>query len=139
MTSYHLNEPIVIIGQNESQYFIEYEDGYREWVDKVEVDVYVTKGLKKVNQSRHDKNFVKYYGSLERVEIIKNTPCVICSALPSDNVHVVSKAAGGNYKDIVPLCRKHHLESHQIGTLTFSEKYNIDLIALAEEYAKIKP
>ena len=39
----------------------------------------------------------------------------------------------------VSLCRAHHDEQHRIGALSFSKKYQIDLWALAAEFARRSP
>lgn len=84
-------------------------------------------------------NFERYYGSETRVDIIANIPCVICQYLPCENVHVISKGAGGDWTKIVPMCSKHHRELHQIGIITFQEKHAVDLLKLAAEFAGEKP
>jgi hypothetical protein len=38
---------------------------------------------------------------------------------------------------VVPLCRGHHREYHQIGRDTFAEKYRVDLPALANALAAL--
>lgn len=69
----------------------------------------------------------RFYGSEERIKAVQRMRCLICFATPCENAHVISKGAGGTYKDIVPLCHKHHQEQHQIGILSFQKKYDIDL------------
>lgn len=59
-------------------------------------------------------------------------PCAVCGRVPSENAHTKSRATGGTYQDIIPLCHKHHRESHDIGLTTFATKYNLDLVALAK-------
>jgi putative HNHc nuclease len=39
----------------------------------------------------------------------------------------------------VSLCRIHHEEQHRVGMISFSRKYQIDLWALAAEYAQRSP
>jgi hypothetical protein len=39
----------------------------------------------------------------------------------------------------VSLCRLHHEEQHRIGAHAFGRKYNIDLSALAAEFARTSP
>lgn len=38
----------------------------------------------------------------------------------------------GDYWEIVPLCRIHHVEQGQIGIRTFEKKYRLDLDEIAE-------
>ena len=50
----------------------------------------------------------------------------------SDPQHVKTVGSGGvDAENIVPLCHYHHVECHNIGILTFQEKYNIDLKLIA--------
>jgi hypothetical protein len=39
----------------------------------------------------------------------------------------------------VSMCRSHHREQHNIGERAFMEKYGLDLVALAEEFASLSP
>lgn len=39
----------------------------------------------------------------------------------------------------ISLCREHHEEQHRIGATSFSQKYRIDLWALAAEFAQRSP
>jgi len=80
------------------------------------------------------------FGDDVRIGIVKGLPCLIAlktgcvCKTPSDNAHVKSRKAGGDKESIVPLCRLHHNELHNIGKLTFQAKYSIDL---DEEAAKL--
>ncbi len=50
----------------------------------------------------------------------------------SDPHHVKSRGAGGpDAENMVPLCRAHHSELHQIGVTEFQLRYNLDLKSLA--------
>ena len=40
---------------------------------------------------------------------------------------------------VISLCRDHHFEQHQIGERAFAERYGLDLIALAREFARRSP
>lgn len=55
----------------------------------------------------------------------RSIPCIICGDLPSDATHIKSYATTLEDKEenLVPLCRLHHSEQHQIGILTFINKY----------------
>lgn len=83
--------------------------------------------------------FELYYGSKERVNVINNIPCIICQKLPCENCHVISKGAGGTWRDIVPMCHQHHLLQHQLGNITFSKRFNIDLTIKAIRFSEILP
>jgi hypothetical protein len=48
--------------------------------------------------------------------------------------HIRSRGAGGDATDLVPLCHKHHSQSHTIGIQTFERRYQIDLTACAATY-----
>ena len=45
--------------------------------------------------------------------------------------HVKSRAAGGTYRDLVPLCLYHHRSVHDMGRDTFAARHDIDLAAEA--------
>lgn len=77
--------------------------------------------------------FYSSYSSKERVEFIRNLPCLICGKRPSENAHVKSRGAGGNSTDVVPLCREHHQQQHDMGILTFQKEHNINLKNEAEK------
>ena len=61
----------------------------------------------------------------EILERVRNTPCIQCGQWPSDPHHITTrKAGGGDHGDnVMPLCRKHHVEWHFIGVLTMTNKY----------------
>ncbi len=67
-----------------------------------------------------------------------------CHAPSVDFAHLRSTANAGMAQtphDIfgVSLCRVHHHEQHRIGADAFSNKYGIDLWALAAEFARRSP
>lgn len=39
----------------------------------------------------------------------------------------------------ISLCRAHHLEQHEVGETAFEAKYDLDLRALAREFAQRSP
>ncbi len=51
--------------------------------------------------------------------------CLACGRLGADPAHVKSRGSGGGDFDwnVIPLCRVHHTEQHQIGFSTFARKY----------------
>lgn len=61
------------------------------------------------------------------LDYIKELPCCVCGAWPSDPSHIRSKGAGGpdEFFNVVPKCRKCHTEYHQYGITKFIEKYPI--------------
>ena len=83
--------------------------------------------IRKRNPKRRKKRFDQAYHSLERVLWVKNGPCGVCGAEPSENMHIRSRAAGGTWRDVVRGCRVHHNELHQTGIKTFEERHDICL------------
>lgn len=75
------------------------------------------------NKRFEDKNLLKEY---------HNKPCVICSSTPCDPCHIISKGAGGGdtKNNLLPMCREHHSESHQIGWASIVKKHPILGLAL---------
>jgi hypothetical protein len=89
--------------------------------------------IRKANSKRKASRFATAFGSRERVEAIKAMPCCVCGSRPSENAHIRSRAAGGTWQDIVPLCRAHHREQHDIGLATFQERHAINLRLIADQ------
>lgn len=68
-------------------------------------------------------------------ERVRRKPCLVCGALPCDAAHIKTVGSGGGDKivnaegeivvNLIPLCRKHHVEQHAIGIDTFFKKYSI--------------
>lgn len=54
-------------------------------------------------------------------------PCVICGRIPSDRAHIKTRGSGGKNQEfnLIRLCREHHSEQHNIGFVSFSEKYPV--------------
>ena len=100
-----------------------------------------TKGLNptplaKVNRKRKAKDWHKHFGSVSRVLAVNALGCAVCREGPSENAHVRSRAAGGTWRDVVPLCWWHHREQHAIGWETFRRRYpDRDFDALAARLA----
>jgi hypothetical protein len=88
------------------------------------------------NEARKAAEFVRCYGSEERVEWIKSFGCVICGKKPSENVHVRGGGAGrkADARFVVPGCRAHHNELHRNGVETFEADHSIDLEATADRF-----
>ena len=77
---------------------------------------------------------------------VKSHGCCVpeCRALSVDFAHLRSAANAGTGQtphDIfgISLCRVHHDEQHRIGADAFGKKYQIDLWALAAEFARRSP
>lgn len=105
---------------------IRFSDGFEQRINPLH--------LRDVPKSNNVKE--ETFGSIDRVLLIKSMPCAVCGDLPSDNAHVVSRGSGGTFKDIVPLCRKHHLEQGNMGIDSFQRKYGIDLVAVARKVSE---
>lgn len=90
--------------------------------------------VKPRNPKRRQSEFARAYHSKERVEWVKSLPCCVCSTVPSDNAHVGNGGAGrkAGYESIVPLCREHHRELHNIGIQSFNERHWIWLHIVAD-------
>lgn len=129
---YHYDNPVTILGKRPNGYvLVQYDDGYEELVPVA--DLVVRKLPRKPDQARFEAQF----GSQARVEAIRLMGCVICGSIPSENCHVRSRGAGGNYKHIVHMCHQHHAELHTIGLGNFEAKYNVDLMAIAHEISQL--
>lgn len=64
----------------------------------------------------------------ELLEKIRQLPCAIKGRLCTGDIdphHIKSRGAGGDdvEENLIPLCREHHTEIHQIGKIKFRSKY----------------
>ena len=69
--------------------------------------------------------------------------CAVCGANHVDLHHTQAVGAGRNRDEIfqigmpvLPLCREHHMESHNIGQKSFMDKYHLKPIGLTVEIGK---
>ena len=63
-----------------------------------------------------------------------SSPAATCAGTV-DPHHVRTRGAGGGeVANLVPLCRAHHDELHQMGRKSFALKYGVNLVELAQEY-----
>jgi hypothetical protein len=67
-----------------------------------------------------------------------------CMLLPIECAHVRFGTDGGtglkpSDRHTISLCRSHHAEQHRIGERAFARKYQVDLAALAAEFARVSP
>ena len=62
-------------------------------------------------------------------EAVRSQPCLVCRRRPSDPAHIQTKGAGGSdtAENLMPLCRMHHSEQHQIGIKSFTRKHDLPL------------
>lgn len=70
--------------------------------------------------------------------------CVVCGKAHADLHHVQAIGAGVNRDTVyqigipvLPLCREHHMESHNIGQKSFLDKYHLQPIGLTVEIGKV--
>ena len=70
--------------------------------------------------------------------------CAVCGANHVDLHHTQAVGAGRNRDEIfqigmpvLPLCREHHMESHNIGQKSFLDKYHLQPIGLTVEIGKV--
>jgi len=56
---------------------------------------------------------------------VSQLPCLVCGRGPSDSDHLKTRGAYGDdtENNVWSLCRKHHVERHKTGILTFVKKY----------------
>lgn len=68
-------------------------------------------------------------------EWVGNLPCCICRRRPTngknDAHHTKTVGAGGTERDLIPLCRLHHSQFHQMGRWSFQAWAGFDLAELA--------
>lgn len=59
---------------------------------------------------------------------------------PVDKHHIKTRKSGGSDEpfNLIPLCRKHHTEIHQIGSVTFIEKYHLQEIFAAKGWTIVE-
>lgn len=77
---------------------------------------------------------------------VRSHECCVpgCTAQPIECAHVRSGTDGGTAlkpsdRWVISLCGHHHAEQHVMGEGAFQEKYQLDLLALAEEFARCSP
>ena len=72
----------------------------------------------------------------ELLQDYRGKPCLICRSMNSDPHHIRPVSNFGPDKDwnLIPLCRSHHSEIHQIGLNSFVVKYGTGVAV----YLKVK-
>ncbi len=95
--------------------------------------------VKKRNRKRHTREWLRAYGSPERVEFVRWRRCVVATIVCEgavglrENAHIVT--GGGSRKadadKIVPLCNHHHFMLHCAGRDEFEHRYRVDLTECA--------
>lgn len=78
---------------------------------------------------RKRADFLRIYGSKERVEWVKSLPSIASGRTPCVNAHTATGGMGrkADYTTIVPLTHEEHEELHRKGQRTFEAKYGVDL------------
>jgi hypothetical protein len=62
----------------------------------------------------------------ELLDAVKKQPCCVCRSQKNiDPSHIASVGSGGHdvEANLVPHCRRHHSEWHELGPFKFFEKY----------------
>ena len=91
------------------------------------------KSVRRSNAKRRSREFVRAFGSDERVAWVRALDCFVSYSVacdgPIENAHTESGGAGrrADARFIVPLCRKHHRQLHELGVDTFGRAYKVDL------------
>lgn len=77
---------------------------------------------------------------------VRRHHCIVagCDRLPIECAHIRAGTDGGtglkpSDRYVVSLCRDHHAEQHQIGEAGFELKYGLDMLFVAEEFARRSP
>ena len=91
------------------------------------------------NPERSAKARAECFGPCARLSTL--LPCCVpsCRALPpSDPAHVRSRGAGGkDWANVVPLCNRHHRQSHDVGIESFQRMHNVVLEVVAGRIAEL--
>lgn len=91
------------------------------------------------NKERATKALAEDFGPCARLSRLM--PCCVpsCNALPpSDPAHVRSRGAGGkDWANVVPMCRRHHRQMHDVGIETFQARHGLALEVVAGRVAEL--
>lgn len=96
-------------------------------------------GVNPVNKERKATLREKQYGDEAFVMWLHRLECAIpgCHNRDVEAAHVGrSRAAGGTWQDVAPVCKAHHSEQHTLGILSWEQKYAVSGIGLAEATQK---
>ena len=90
-----------------------------------------------LNRERKEKLNAAAFGPCSR--LARLIPCVVktCRSMPpGDPAHIRSRGAGGgDWNNVVGMCRAHHSEQHDCGVPEFERRYSLDLVAEANRLA----
>lgn len=92
---------------------------------RAKTPLYRNTPMKAVNPERNAKRYARDFGS--KADWIRDKPCLVCGTKPSDPHHWPTRGAGGTSKDLIPLCRTHHVEFHTMGVDTWQDTYQRDI------------
>lgn len=90
------------------------------------------------NRGRKHRRFKAAYHSTGFVAWIRGLGCSVERCRQTDIVaaHVVARAAGGTWQDVIPLCFTHHQIQHTLGVRSFERRYGINLRLTADAVAQ---
>lgn len=98
----------------------------------------------RIDRKSHRENVGKR--SPGHCNFVRSHNCSVagCTGRPIEVAHVRDGTGGGMAvkpadKWTISLCRDHHSEQHQIGEKSFSQRYGLDLKALAMDFARHSP
>lgn len=101
----------------------------RDWIARSKLATTLRRTKLKPRGRKNAQKRERDFG--EKAVWVRRMGCVICGATPSDPHHEKPRSLGGTAKDLVNICRRHHLVRHQIGPTRFNERYGVDLVAEA--------
>jgi len=85
--------------------------------------------LNPINRTRKERRWRTAFGTPHRVAWMKGKGCDVpgCYRRDVECAHVTSRAAGGTYRQTIPLCARHHAAQHSMGVKTFEALFGIDM------------
>lgn len=98
-----------------------------------------SRSRKRRKHHTRDPEWLRAYGSVERVDAVKREPCVFCGARPCDNAHGASGGTGrkADADTIVAACSGpgncHWQMDHGIGKKAMERKHGVDLKVAARD------
>lgn len=87
--------------------------------------------MPKINRERAERRRSEAFGP--QAEAARARDCSACGRPgPSDPAHVRSRGAGGSDRgNVIPLCRRCHIQQHAKGWAWMRERYGLDELAAA--------
>jgi hypothetical protein len=97
--------------------------------------------LRQVNRARRAKIHARNFG--DAAVVVRSMPCLVVGCRePAEAAHARARGMGGvkgSSRDLVPLCRAHHIEAGEARTSkrhAFEVRHGISLTARAAELAE---